>query len=827
MALKKIFFIYALCVLGLTKLIAQDDLLIDQQRIDSIGLLIEMHKDNNIEKVRLLNEYARLSIFNLEIIKGFEAASQARDLAKEIDFKEGEILYHKTLSTFFGSGDMYTYHVEKARLLSGQLNKKMTFTLPEIQSGYPPDEFNESLKQKLFLAIDHFKDHKNKEFLVCLYEPLSWNYFENGDFEKMKKLHYEIISIYKELGELYPVFLYNSYLIFIANVENNSKEVARLNEEMKNLVISIKNQNAIGLLNFQLANYYRNNGDNINAIENYLQCIDYFKSNKGYSMLANVYLEMSNLYSNLEMYAKAGESMEKRVKLIEDYDLPEDMFYMYNQALWAMFDAKNYEKAKYYNELREKETTPDNMEEYLADSYSLQGHVLMVNGEYQEAILLLEQAFEISLRLNRIWNDEWEAYRLAECYYQLQDYDKGLAYAKKSEELLDAGNERLKKKLNLLFSEIYEAQGRDILSFKHLKIYKDLIKESEDVNIANIVMQAELTSLLEENKKEMDLLEKEQLITEQENKNQRLWIITIAGALLSALVVSLILYRNNKNRQKANGILLKQKEKVQDTLTELKATQSQLIQSEKMASLGELTAGIAHEIQNPLNFVKNFSEVSTELIDEMLVELKAGKTEDAMEIATDIKENQERINHHGKRAGSIVRGMLQHSRSSSGEKVTTDINALCDEYLRLSYHGLRAKDKSFNASLVTELEEGLPKVEVIPQDFGRVLLNLINNAFYAVKEKSESGIDIFEPKVKVSTKLLKNQIEIKVCDNGNGVPVAVKEKIFQPFFTTKPAGKGTGLGLSLSYDIVKAHGGELKVETKQSGGTDFIIILPV
>ena len=274
------------------------------------------------------------------------------------------------------------------------------------------------------------------------------------------------------------------------------------------------------------------------------------------------------------------------------------------------------------------------------------------------------------------------------------------------------------------------------------------------------------------------------------------------------------------------------------SLEELKATQSQLIQSEKMASLGELTAGIAHEIQNPLNFVNNFSEVSNELIDEMKEEFEKGDKEEAFAIADDIKQNLEKIHHHGKRADAIVKGMLQHSRSSSGTKEPTDINELADEYLRLAYHGLRAKDKSFNATLETDFDEGIGKIHVVPQDIGRVLLNLINNAFYAVNEKSsfinlssealaklEASEDNYEPIVWINTRKEKNQITISVRDNGNGIPKKVLDKIFQPFFTTKPTGQGTGLGLSLSYDIVKAHGGELKVETKEEEGTAFIITL--
>ena len=273
------------------------------------------------------------------------------------------------------------------------------------------------------------------------------------------------------------------------------------------------------------------------------------------------------------------------------------------------------------------------------------------------------------------------------------------------------------------------------------------------------------------------------------------------------------------------------KKQVDTTLNELQVTQKQLIQSEKMASLGELTAGIAHEIQNPLNFVNNFSEVSKELLDEMKEAIEKGDTEDAKEIMNDVIQNLEKINHHGKRADGIVKGMLQHSRSSSGQKEPTDINALADEYLRLAYHGLRAKDKSFNATMKTDYDETLEKVNVIPQDIGRVILNLITNAFYAVSERQKAerlipNAQSYEPTVAVSTRHVNGKIEISVKDNGNGIPQKVLDKIFQPFFTTKPTGQGTGLGLSLSYDIVKAHGGEIKVETKEDEGTEFIIRLP-
>ncbi len=270
------------------------------------------------------------------------------------------------------------------------------------------------------------------------------------------------------------------------------------------------------------------------------------------------------------------------------------------------------------------------------------------------------------------------------------------------------------------------------------------------------------------------------------------------------------------------------KQQVDNTLTDLKAAQTKLIQSEKMASLGELTAGIAHEIQNPLNFVNNFSEVNQEMIDELAEELKAGNIEEALAIAADIKDNEEKINHHGKRADGIVKGMLQHSRTGGGEKQPTNINTLADEFLRLSYHGLRAKDKEFNAELVTHFDEKLPKVNVIPQDIGRVLLNLFNNAFYAVNQKKKAFDGNFKPEVTVATMIENGQIVIKVKDNGIGIPDAIKEKIMQPFFTTKPTGEGTGLGLSLTYDmVVKGHGGTIQVNSVEEEGSEFIIQLPV
>ena len=315
------------------------------------------------------------------------------------------------------------------------------------------------------------------------------------------------------------------------------------------------------------------------------------------------------------------------------------------------------------------------------------------------------------------------------------------------------------------------------------------------------------------------------------------WAYILYAAVFSLVVWVTVQYRSRQ--LKKENLLLEKKvehrtEQLNKSLQDLKSTQSQLVQSEKMASLGELTAGIAHEIQNPLNFVNNFSEINTELIEELKNEkLKAQNERDEKledELLNSLTQNLEKIVHHGKRADAIVKGMLQHSRSSNGQKEPTDINALCDEYFRLSYHGLRAKDKSFNATMKTDFDNSVGNINIIPQDIGRVILNLINNAFYVVNEKTLSAVSTptavkYEPTVSVSTKKIGDRVEIKVTDNGNGIPQKVVDKIFQPFFTTKPTGQGTGLGLSLSYDIIKAHGGEIKVETKEDQGTQFLILL--
>ena len=387
---------------------------------------------------------------------------------------------------------------------------------------------------------------------------------------------------------------------------------------------------------------------------------------------------------------------------------------------------------------------------------------------------------------------------------------------------------------NLSFLD--DRQGNYKEAYEYYKLYTIYRDSVENIEISKKFLQEKLKhdyEIKEANAKAAQA--KKDAAAKRTRNIQYMVIVSLGVIIVAAFVIVFIQRKNNKQKQEANLLLQFQKEKVENTLSELKSTQAQLIQSEKMASLGELTAGIAHEIQNPLNFVNNFSEVNKELLLELQYEINNGNVDDAKTIANDVIDNEEKINHHGKRADAIVKGMLQHSRSGTGQKELTDINALADEYLRLSYHGLRAQDKSFNAVLETDFDEGIGKIKVVPQDMGRVLLNVFNNAFYAVHEKDASVIvegKPYQPTVSVTTRKINSprgpgSVELTVKDNGNGIPQKILNKIFQPFFTTKPAGAGTGLGLSLSYDIIKVHGGEIKVETRDNEGTKFIIQLPL
>jgi len=439
-------------------------------------------------------------------------------------------------------------------------------------------------------------------------------------------------------------------------------------------------------------------------------------------------------------------------------------------------------------------------------------------GKKELAIALMHKAIAICLKYKETFLLSGSYFGLAQAFQQFGQRDSCIFYAKKTFNVAQKASlgYSISKASNLL-AQMYDGNN-DHEAARYYKIaltIKDSLFNAEKVSQLMII---DITA----QQRETDL---KNAASAYQNK-MKLFAVLVALALV--FIILLVVWQNNKKQQKANILLESQKQQIQNTLQELKSTQTQLIQSEKMASLGELTAGIAHEIQNPLNFVNNFSDVSRELMEELNEELDKGDTKEAKAISMDVIENLGKITHHGKRADAIVKGMLQHSQSGSSIKEPTNINALAGEYMRLAYHGLRAKDKDFNAELVTHFDEKLPKINVIPQDIGRVMLNLFNNAFYAVNQKQKTAGADYKPEVTLSTSAENGQLIIKVKDNGIGIPDTIKEKIMQPFFTTKPTGEGTGLGLSLTYDmVVKGHGGSIDVNTKENEFTEFIVSLPL
>jgi len=579
-----------------------------------------------------------------------------------------------------------------------------------------------------------------------------------------------------------------------------------------------------------IGNIYAGMGNYPEALKNLFAALKIKEETGNKKSIANSYNNIGIIYWYQGDYTEALKNHSNALKIREEIGDKFGVASSYNNISLVYEDQGNYSSALKYNldAIKIEEEIGD--QEGIAFSYNNIGNIYLHQGRYPEALknhftaLKIEEEIgdkdgltDSNIAIGKVLmkqrkNNEASIY-----------LNKGLLLAK------EIGSLDYIKDAHEILAQLDSSQGNFKNALEHYKTY---------ITYRDSLYNEENTKKLVQSKMQYEFDKKEALAKAEQDKKdaevkrakiqQYSIIAALAFFLLAVAVIATTQYRHNKQKKKANILLRQQKEKVESTLTELKSTQSQLIQSEKMASLGELTAGIAHEIQNPLNFVNNFSEVNKELIGELKDEVEKGNLKEAKAIADDIENNEEKINHHGKRADTIVKGMLQHSRSSSGQKELTDINALAEEYLRLSYHGLRAKDKSFNADFKMDTDNSLPKINVVPQDIGRVLLNLINNAFYAVNEKAKLGLKDYKPTVVVKTKNLENKVEIQVNDNGNGIPKLVKEKIFQPFFTTKPTGEGTGLGLSLSYDIItKGHGGEIKVESNEGEATEFIIVLPI
>jgi len=649
-----------------------------------------------------------------------------------------------------------------------------------IGHGQSNQELNEQDKQRLQQELSLSKEDSHRadilrqlaEYYIGL-ETDSSLLLAQEAFDLSTKVEYD-------LGKITSLFTMGKVFVYMGNYSRGLElylQSLEMSERVKDAEWIAYNLSRIGEI-------YNDQSDYQRALEYFSKCRSIAEKKGLNNILAGVLLRIGEVYENQDKIDSAafyiGRSYELAARSSDDYLL---------------------EKIEYS----------------LGDIHYKKGELQKAMDFYKLSIAISEKSQDYIIVCNA-------GMGIANVYNKLGNTDSAIYYARRSlvkakeagflPQQLDASDfiaQYFKNKK--IFDSAFVYQETSIV-LKDSLISKEKIKEFQQISFSEQLRQME---------------------TEQEKTKyrNRIRVYVLLGGMLAFLTVALVLWRNVRLKQKANKLLTaqkleieKQRGRLEESYQELKATQKQLIQSEKMASLGELTAGIAHEIQNPLNFVNNFSEVNAELLSEMKQEIEEGNFSEAKNIANDVIANHHKINQHGKRADSIVKGMLQHTRASSGQKELIDINSLADEYLRLAYHGLRAKDKSFNAKFKTRLDHSVGKVNMVPQDIGRVILNLVTNAFYAVCEKQRQNITGYEPTVTLSIKKVDHKIEMSIGDNGNGIPQKNLDKIFQPFFTTKPTGQGTGLGLSLAYDIIKAHGGDIRVETKEGEGTEFIIQLP-
>lgn len=584
-----------------------------------------------------------------------------------------------------------------------------------------------------------------------------------------------------------------------------------------------------------LANAYSTIGDYVKGLQFYFKALRINEHINNTSGIVKNYSNIGSTYTQSQDYDKALPYLKKAQKIWEPYTLRHKLkthgdqiaadVLLVNIAECFLYTNK-IDSADHYLQIGYADVKKKNFNDLIQNVERDLGEVELARKHKETALIYLRHAIQHSILAEDVETLSISYLSTAKLYHQYQQPDSAKFYAKKALETAQSQKYQ-QDALNAakVLHSYYDEEHNVPEAYKYYKLAMD----AKDSLYSQDKVKQVLSLDFEEKQRQQEIA------AAQEQYREQVRMYSLIAGMAVLVVLAFIFWRANKARTKAYNLLHKQKDeidfqkaKVEHTLSELKSTQNQLVQSAKMASLGELTAGIAHEIQNPLNFVNNFAEVNEEMFAELKDELKAGRIEEALSIATDLEENEKKILHHGKRADFIVKGMLEHSRTSTGEQQATNINVLADEFLKLSYHGLRAKDKSFNADLVMNFDSSLPKIDVVQQDIGRVLINLFGNAFYAVNQKAKTAGPDYKPTVEVSTARQNGSILVSVKDNGTGIPANIRDKIMQPFFTTKPTGEGTGLGLSLSYDIVvKGHNGSIDVDTKEGEFTEFIMSLPI
>ncbi|MBS1746799.1 MAG: tetratricopeptide repeat protein [Bacteroidetes bacterium] len=785
---------------------------ISAQDIDSLKLQLT-HEKNDTTRCRILNEIATYAYYNY----GFDSCKKYSAMALEL--ADQLLRYNEPVNN-------PAYFLQCKKLKAKAL---------ENWGGAIAYLDATAAKDSLLVAASLWNETKDVSGRASVYMRLGEFFMNQNDFENSVKYFDSSLVFYKSLNDSANIgnVYFESSLTLRAmgkygDAMENNIDALYIFRKLKDTLSEMQCQFANGFIFMLVKDYDEALKVQLSVLKTAIKLNKPDLIAQAYNDLGVTNMRKGNLAEALKYHTKALE-IRKQANLVSIISNS------YNYIGTILEDQEKYKEAIASNLEGLSYAKKQGDGRYILDLYYNIAVEYFKLKEYKNALNYYDTVLQVSNRGNDVFMRASSMQGFAKIYMAMNKPAEAMSWLHKALAITIATDFMNQRDIYQSLSEVYAKTG----DYKNAYQYSLKYKQYAD-SLANQEKAAKLTSLANqldfENKRAlMKASQDKQLAIQQSQIDKQKLIRNIFIAGLIIFIGLAVLFFIRFTEKKRLNLTLEQ------TLNNLKSTQAQLIQSEKMAGLGELTAGIAHEIQNPLNFVNNFSEVSNELVEELRIKNYELKVEDpeVKSLLNDIAQNLEKINHHGKRADSIVKNMLQHSRKSSGQKEPTDINALCDEYLRLSYHGLRAKDKAFNAKFETDFDGSIGKIHVVQQDLGRVILNLVNNAFYAVNEKKKqnpagSTEQPYEPTVTVTTKKEAGKVIISVKDNGTGIPATIKNKIFQPFYTTKPSGSGTGLGLSLSYDIVKAHGGELKVESPPPGdagkdgvGTEFIVKIPV
>ena len=719
-------------------------------KLDSLQKLLTSQPAADTMQVIRLNHLAQLCFFDMQFERGLKAARQAPVLAKQISYAKSEGLYLQTLGFLAEGSAIQYYYGAKAELFFADRNEKLP---PNALSSPEKIDYEKKINQlKAFLKTLNKKE--DAEIIGIVLRVICANYRELDRFDE--SLPYLERSVNTFLGANLPI---PAYYLLTFEIEalidrGRLKEADVVEQRILQFLATHENSRETALIALRMSYTYTLQNKQAQAFSLLIKTGAYLEQMGEHLMWTHVLLRLGTIYNTLGLPGKALDYFKKMVAVHEKEPVFKRSPEIYHNIAFTLILLKRFREAETFvdkaRKLIDKQSNVIARKSLLTRNYDAVGQILMGEKNYLKALSIFKKAVDLATETQNKGIVTYLDLYIAQCHQQLGNVNEsnqyGLnSYEQASQRNNDDGREVSFKSSRLLY-ENYKKLNQPLLAYKYLEANDAFQKIIDADNAAYRLADLEISTLAQKSEQEKNRLEQARLLNETENQNQRWWLFTVAAGFFSAIVLLLIVYRSNRHKHKANALLHKQKEeidrqrgKAENALTELTTTQAQLIQKEKLASLGELTAGIAHEIQNPLNFVNNFSEVSAELIDELKEEALAGHTNDVLAIADDLAENLQKINHHGGRASSIVKSMLEHSRTGTGERESTDLNALADEYLRLAYHGQSGKSQEFDCKLVTDFDPDLGEVNVVPQEIGRVLLNLYNNAFYAVKERWARG----------------------------------------------------------------------------------------